>query len=154
MPNETPAPEMKMQPDEFAELRAQVAVIAQQDVHLGRVLNAMLLHLGHAHDLDPTVEDAKAKAEAKQAARAAEDARLKAEADARIQLRAAEDAQRRSPLEREVLLASRAAEDAQVKADAMRRTLARAEEDGTANAPDNVAVAPVEPEAPLGETPA
>ncbi len=36
---ETPPVEMKMQPEEFAELRARVAVIAQQDIHLGRVLD-------------------------------------------------------------------------------------------------------------------
>ncbi len=70
-----PAPvEMKMSPEDFAELRARVAVIAQQDIHLGRVLDLLVLHLGHAHGLDPTVEDAKAKAAAD------EQARLEAEA--------------------------------------------------------------------------
>ena len=152
---ETPPVEMKMQPEEFAELRARVAVIAQQDIHLGRVLDLLVLHLGHAHGLDPTREDARLVAKAKEDARAAEDARLKDEADAPAKLRTAEDAQSRTPSEQEALLARREAEDAQIKADADALAKAREEEDRSANAPDNVAVAPVvEPEAPLGETPA
>lgn len=59
-----PVVEMKMTPEEFAELRNQVAALKQQDVHLGRVLEALTLHVGHAHGLDPAVEDAKARAKA------------------------------------------------------------------------------------------
>ena len=72
--NETPPVVMTMSPDEFAELRAAAAAVGQQDVQLGRVLDLLVLHLGHAHDLDPTVEDAKAQAAAEEAAKAAEEA--------------------------------------------------------------------------------
>ena len=61
---------MAMQPEEFAELRAAVAEISQSDVRLGRVLEMLTLHLGHAHDLDPVVEDAKLAAAAEEAAKA------------------------------------------------------------------------------------
>ena len=157
----TPAVEMKMQPEEFAELRAAVARVAQQDVHLGRVLELLVLHLGHAHGLDPTVEDARLAKKAREDARAAEDARLKDEADARARLRTAEDALPRTPSEQEALQARRAAEDAQLATDAEARTSAREEEDAReAKAPDNVASpaeapAPfVEPTAPLEGAPA
>jgi len=89
MPQEETAPpvEMKMSPDEFAELRAQAAAVGVQDVHLGRVLDLIILHLGHAHDLDPAVEDAKAKAAAEEqaaaaSAKAAEDAKAAEQAAA------------------------------------------------------------------------
>lgn len=52
-------PQMKMTPSEFAELRAQVAKITQQDFHLGSFLANSLHHLGHAHGLDAATEDAK-----------------------------------------------------------------------------------------------
>lgn len=123
------ASSMAMTPEEFAELRAGAASVSHTDVHLGRVLTLLVLHLGHAHGLDPAVEDAKAKAVARKAARDAEDARILAEAEALAELRKAEDAQPRTPLEREVLLANRAAEDAQVKAGAARLKLTRASED-------------------------
>src|SRR5205085_10317167 len=84
--------DMAMQPEDFADLRAQVDSIKQQDVKLGRVLELLTLHIGHAHGLDPSVEDAKAEAKARQDARDAEDARLKDEADARAKARQAEDA--------------------------------------------------------------
>ena len=79
---QAPPVEMAMSPDEFAELRAQVAALGQQDVVLGRVLTSMLLHLGHAHDLDPTVEDARLAKEAEDArlAKEAEDAKAAEEA--------------------------------------------------------------------------
>jgi len=85
MPNgngQTQAPpvSMAMSPEEFAELRAAVASISQQDVMLGRVLTLLVLHLGHAHDLDPTVEDARLAALAKEAEDAAA---AKAEEDAK-----------------------------------------------------------------------
>ena len=72
--NSAPAVSMQMSPQEFAQLRAQAAELGQQDVVLGRVLNALVLHLGHAHGLDPTVEDARL-------AKEAEDARLAQEAE-------------------------------------------------------------------------
>jgi len=80
--DETPPVVLQMTPEEFAELRAQVAALGQQDVVLGRVLSAMLLHLGHAHDLDPAVEDAKAQAAAEQAAKEEEAAAAKAAEEA------------------------------------------------------------------------
>src|SRR6266581_4347050 len=126
----SPAPvEMKMSPEDFAELRARVAVIAQQDIHLGRVLDLLVLHLGHAHGLDPAVEDARLARKAREDARAAEDARLKDEADARAKLRTAEDALPHTPSEQESLLARRAAEDRLVKSDAEALAKAREEED-------------------------
>ncbi len=67
--DETPQVALTMSPDEFAELRAAAAAVGQQDVQLGRVLDLLVLHLGHAHDLDPAVEDAKAQAAAEQAAK-------------------------------------------------------------------------------------
>ena len=36
-----------MTQDEYNELKAQVDSVAQGDVHLGRVLTSMLLHLGN-----------------------------------------------------------------------------------------------------------
>ncbi len=155
-PDPTPAVEMKMQPSEFAELRGAVRSVALQDVHLGRVLDLLVLHLGHAHGLDPTVEDAKAAKQAKADARAAEDARLALAAKAREEQRAAEDAQPRTPSETEALQARRAAEDAQLKRDAEALAKARAEEDAKdAGAAPGEAPAPsVEPEAPLEGAPA
>ena len=84
MPEEEAQPqvEMQMQPSEFAELRAAVAAVSQQDVHLGRVLDMIVLHLGHAHGLDPAAEDAKAKAAAEEEAKAAEAATAPAPAPA------------------------------------------------------------------------
>lgn len=126
----TPAVEMKMQPEDFASLRADVATVKERDVHLGRVLESMLLHLGHAHDLDPAVEDARLAKKTRADARAAEDTRLKDEAEARAERRSAEDGHARTPLEREILLAARGVEDAQVKADAVRLKARRQAEDG------------------------
>jgi len=92
--DETPAVSMAMTPEEFAELRAQAAVLGQQDVVLGRVLNMLILHLGHAHDLDPTVEDARLAKEAEDArlAQEAEDAKAAEEA-AKVEQAPAESAQ-------------------------------------------------------------
>ncbi len=50
---------------EYKALQAQVADIALRDVHLGRVLDAMLLHVAHGNGLDPEQEQMK---EEKQAA--------------------------------------------------------------------------------------
>jgi hypothetical protein len=74
MPTKQAQPEVQMQmtPEEFAELRSHVALIKQQDVHLGRVLEQLVLHVGHAHGLDPAFEDAKARAAAEEAAARAE----------------------------------------------------------------------------------
>jgi hypothetical protein len=79
---EAPAVDMAMSPDEFAELRAAAATLGQQDVVLGRALDLIILHLGHAHGLDPAAEDARLKAEAE--AKAEEDAKA-AEAAAAAQ---------------------------------------------------------------------
>jgi len=150
-----PAGEMKMTPEDFAALRADVARIGLSDVQLGRVLSALLLHLGHAHGLDPAVEDARLAAKARQDARAAEDARLKDEAEARASLRTAEDAQPRTSAEKETLLVRRAAEDLQLKADAEKLAKQREEEDArlkAAEAPESGAVAPETPALPEGET--
>src|SRR5258706_13288023 len=87
----------KMSPEEFSDIRAQVAAIGQQDVQLGCLLTALVLHLGHAHGLDPVQEDARLAAEARVKARAEEDAQVQAEADARTQARAVEDQQTLTP---------------------------------------------------------
>ena len=64
MANKTQPPaEMQMQPAEFAELRRAVADLKERDIHLGRALEQIVLHLGHAHGLDPAQEDAKAREE-------------------------------------------------------------------------------------------
>lgn len=44
---------LNMLPTELQELMADVANIKLRDVHLGRVLEQVVLHLAHAHDLDP-----------------------------------------------------------------------------------------------------
>ena len=62
-----PEVQMQMQPEEFAELRAAVAAVKQQDVHLGRVLELLAHHVGHAHGLDAAIEDAKARTAAEEA---------------------------------------------------------------------------------------
>ena|SRR2546421_7146566 len=128
-----PAPEMQMSPDELAELRAAAAAVGRQDVQLGRVLDLLILHLGHAHGLDPATEDARLAAEARQAARDEEDARLKAEAEALAQKRASEDAIPREPEQQTALATARAAEDEQIKADADALAKKRAEEDALAS---------------------
>jgi hypothetical protein len=130
--DETPAVEMKMTPDEFAELRAQATAASQNDFHLGRVLDLLILHLGHSHGLDPVAEDARLKAEAQVKAREDEDARLKAEAEALVEARTAEDAQPHDPLQLEALKAARAAQDVQIQADADALVEARKEEDAKA----------------------
>lgn len=126
--------EMQMQPEEYADLRAQVADIALSDVKLGRVLDMLVLHLGHIRGLDPAVEDAKAEAEARQARRDEEDAQVKAASDARTQARAAEDAQPLTAEQQAALVVTRTAEDEQAKADADARAQARADEDAQVKA--------------------
>ena len=143
-----PADGMKMTPEDFAALRADVARIGLSDVQLGRVLTALLLHLGHAHGLDPVAEDARLAAKAREDARKAEDTRLKAEAEARATLRTAEDAQPRTAAEKETLLVRRAAEDIQLTADAEALAKQRAEEDARLKAAD----APETPAPAEGET--
>jgi len=121
-----------MQPEEFAELRALAAKVMVQDVQLGRVLDLIILHLGHAQGLDPAAEDARLAAEARQTARDAEDAQLKAEAEALAVARASEDVAASTPEQQAALATVRAAQDAQIKADADARAQARAEEDALA----------------------
>jgi hypothetical protein len=148
---QAPPVEMVMSPEEFAELRAAVAAIGQTDVQLGRVLDMLVLHLAHAHDLDPTVEDARLKAEALKTSREEEDARLEAEAEALKEKRASEDAQPREPLQLEALKEARAAEDVQITADAEALAKAREEEDAQASEKDAQAEAPAPVEAPAKE---
>jgi hypothetical protein len=98
MPNgngtsQTPPVSMAMSPEEFAELRAQVAALGQQDVVLSRVLTSMLLHLGHAHDLDPAAEDARLAKEAEDARLAQEAADAKAAEEAAASVEQAPAAQ-------------------------------------------------------------
>ncbi len=123
-------PEMKMQPHEFQELRDQAADIGQQDVKLGRFLDLLLLHLGHAHGLDPAEEDAKAEARRLEEERTAEDEQLKTEAEARTEARALEDQQTLTPDQQMARATARKAEDEQVKADEDARKVKRAGEDG------------------------
>jgi hypothetical protein len=127
-----PAVDMAMQPAEFAELRAAVATVSQQDVHLGRVLSLLVLHLGHSHGLDPAQEDARLKAEARKTAREEEDARLEAEAKALEEKRASEDALPDATDPKAARAVARAAEDEHIKADAEARAKAREEEDRNA----------------------
>lgn len=129
-----PDTEMTMQPEEFAELRASVAAIKLQDVQLGRVLDVLVLHLGHSHGLDPVVEDAKAAAEARKTAREEEDARLKDEDEARVQARAAEDAQTLTPDQEAARTVSRKQEDERLQEEGKAREQARAEEDARVEA--------------------
>jgi hypothetical protein len=61
----TPAPDpgtddLKMTPEEFAELRAEANRITAQDFHLGRFLQLLVHHLGHAHGLDEADEESEA----------------------------------------------------------------------------------------------
>lgn len=54
-------PKLTMHPHELQELRADVAAIGLRDVQLGRLLDKFVLHLAHAHDLDPAQGDARAQ---------------------------------------------------------------------------------------------
>jgi hypothetical protein len=140
----------KMSPEEFSDLRAQVAAIGQQDVQLGRVLTALVLHLGHAHGLDPVQEDARLAAEARVKAREEEDAAVKAAEDERVKTRALEDAQPLSPAQVAARDLVRADEDKQLQADADERKRVRAEEDERAKAEaDALAGKPAPVEAPV-----
>lgn len=135
--------DMKMSPEDFAGLRAQVAAISQQDFHLGRFLTDLLGHLGHAHGLDAAQEDARLAAEARKKARADEDAALKTAADERAKARTAEDAQTRTSEQQAALTNARAAEDAQLKADAEALQKKRDDEDAATKAASNTGVEPV-----------
>ena len=139
--------EMKMSPDQFAELRANVAAVKEQDVHLGRVLELLVLHLGHAHGLDTAAEDARLAHEARMKAREDEDASLKADAEALAASRAAEDAQPATPEQVAARNAARAEEDRQLQAAADERAHVRAEEDARDAASQSGEPAPAE-EAP------
>jgi len=155
-----PAPatdNMKMTPEEFAGLRAQVAAISLQDFHLGRFLTDLLVHLGHAHGLDATQEDARLATKAREDARAEEDAVLKTAADERAKTRTAEDAQARTPEQQAALTNARTAEDAQLKDDADALAKKRADEDAALQ-PNQAAptagstTAPVAPASDTGST--
>ncbi len=71
---------------EYKALRAQAATITEQDVHLGRFLEGLLLHVAHGNGLDPEKEQAKE-----------DDARAKAQAQAEKQ--AAQEAQAQAPVQ-------------------------------------------------------
>lgn len=63
---------------EYKALRGQVKDVAERDVHVGRVLEAMLLHVAHGNGLDPEKEQAKedearAKAQAQAEKQAAQE---------------------------------------------------------------------------------
>lgn len=62
-PDTSTSPDFKMQPEEFGALREQVRSISLVDTQLGRVLENVILHLGHLHGFDPVQEDEKAKAQ-------------------------------------------------------------------------------------------
>jgi hypothetical protein len=52
-----------MDKNELLELAVLVEGIRERDVHLGRVLRHMVVHLGHAYGLDLSSEEAQAKAD-------------------------------------------------------------------------------------------
>jgi peptidoglycan hydrolase CwlO-like protein len=133
--SDTPA--MKMSPDEFAELRTQATAIGVQDNQLGKMLNSLILHLGHAFGLDPAQEDARIAAKARTDNRAREDAQLKTEASDRAEARAEEDAQPRTPEQATALAATRAAQDKQLQTDADELAATRSEEDAATKGVDN-----------------
>jgi hypothetical protein len=122
-------PELKMQSSEFQELRDQAAAIGLQDVQLGRVLDLIILHLGHAHGLDPAEEDAKVEAARLEEERTAEDEQVQAEAEARTERRAIEDEQTLTPDQQTARATLRQQEDEQVKADEEARQVRREGED-------------------------
>jgi hypothetical protein len=121
--------DMKMLPGEFADLRAQAALIGQTDVQLGRLLDTLILHLGHAHGLDIAAEDARLAADARVASRAEEDAQVKANADALVNARALEDAQTLTPAQVTARDIARGVEDKRIQTKDDDRVRARAEED-------------------------
>lgn len=131
---DTSATDLKMTPAEFAELRSEANRITTQDFHLGRFLQVIVSHLGHAHGLDAAAEDARIAKEARVAARDEEDARLEAEAKDRAKMRLAQDAIERTPEEKATLQAARDEEDAQLVTEAEARAEKRAQEDGEASA--------------------
>lgn len=120
--------DFKMTPVEFADLRALVADIGQSDVRLGRVLEVLVLHIGHSYGLDPVEEDARLKAEELVTSRAEEDEAVKSAADILQKSRAIEDAQPLTPAQ----VTARADEDARLQAAADERKRVRAEEDDRA----------------------
>jgi hypothetical protein len=128
-PDAGPANSMKMQPEDFAGLRAQAAAIGQQDIHLGRMLDNIILHLGHVFDLDPAKEDARLAAKERERNRAEEDAQEKAAAEQLATSRAAEDAQALPPEQVATRTTARAAEDVQLQNAADEQQRVRAEED-------------------------
>jgi hypothetical protein len=120
--------DFKMTPVEFADLRALTADIGQSDVRLGRVLEAIVLHVGRSYGLDPAEEDARLKAEELVKSRAEEDEAVKSAADILQKSRAIEDAQPLTPAQ----VTARADEDARLQAAADERKRVRAEEDDRA----------------------
>ncbi len=68
---------------EYKNLRSQVADVAEHDVHLGRFLEALLLHVAHGNGLDPEQEqmkeDKQAEVQAETAAPAVEPVQITTE---------------------------------------------------------------------------
>ncbi len=114
---------------EYTALQAQIADIALRDVHLGRVLDALLLHVAHASGLDPAQEQFKEDKQALENRRKQEDAQVQAEADARAKIRAVEDEQTLTPDQQTARTLARQDEDVQLQEATDARLEARAEED-------------------------
>jgi hypothetical protein len=133
----TPMVEKNMSPEDFAALRAQSSQIGVQDNQLGKMLDSLILHIGHLFGLDPFHEDARLAAQKRVDLRTEEDARLKAEADDRVKARALEDAQPLLPAQSAALATVRAQQDKQLQDEADARAQKRREEDAAAKGVDN-----------------
>lgn len=114
---------------EYKALHQAIADLALRDVHLGRVLDAMLLHIAHASGLDPAQEQFKEDKQALEDRRKQEDAQLQAEADARAKVRAVEDEQTLTPDQQTARTLARQDEDVKLQEATDARLEARAEED-------------------------
>jgi hypothetical protein len=121
--------EHKMQVEDYTSLHADVKAVMSQDVHVGRVLGAMLLYLAHAHGLDPAQIEADAAAQARASKRAQEDKDAQALADVLVEVRALEDKETLTHAQMAARKIKREQEDkdAQAAADALVAT--RAQED-------------------------
>ncbi len=145
---------------EYTALQAQVADLGLRDVHLGRVLDAMLLHVAHASGLDPAQEQLKEDKQALEDVRKQEDAQVQADADARAKVRAIEDEQTLTPDQQTARTLARQEEDVQLQKATDARLEARAEEDkrmedrAAAFSSSGVPVADVVPPAAPGDVPA
>jgi|ERR1700726_2556680 len=119
----------QMQPDEFQTLRDQVSELWQANPPLGRVLENIVLHLGHSHGFDPAIEDAKARDKALKESRAQEDAQVKEDAELLVAQRAHEDAMLTTPEQIKNVALSRTFEDKQLEKEKRERAEKRAQED-------------------------